>query len=627
MSSRAVDFNLAEAFSMEEHERDDEEVFDNEDDNRSEQESVDADSVSSVVEPHGDTREWVLFDESFCRATFQSGTSPVVRVCGKQTHKCPRKGHGQGPTVRRGPPGVYRCEPPLSVRSPPDGDYGTFQTEEGRAEIVTARRDANRKELYSMAGSPEFKTKTGVARMVGLETPLAETKPAARGTPVPVKSGEQDDIPSLLAMEERYIKIHQAELDKHRVELLESKQETSRLQASLKKKLKQAPVPLPTPGKPALDKTALDLMEDRFKALLEEQRKAFEDKLDATLAAADSKTNTSADQHQPGVEIALSDIPTGRDTSTGKKVYETSINVPTDVLKELCPQGLSKKTRDALGEAIIDVVNLPGTYGTVMDDKTEVWDGLAAALGTVMEVQERSAGRFRTDSQWTSQNRTRLKEVKDSDSLRTLAQNYRDTRGEVLLSAKGAMREVLADCWYDEPSLIYYLEAGRLIKLIESSLDLYGALLSHLKDQLSESGWAIAAIDTAYHTRQLQICRTSSMSRLQAMLKIYVYLRNSAKDAFWCSELQQKYNQAMRETVLASLGSPVLAPGSYKMCSKCGTSDHPGGNTRCPFKGVTNSNATKLALETHRRGGKFITTSVAVLKDHLEGKLDSDDKE
>jgi hypothetical protein len=64
-----------------------------------------------------------------------------------------------------------------------------------------------------------------------------------------------------------------------------------------------------------------------------------------------------------------------------------------------------------------------------MDDKTEVWDGLTAALGMVMAVQEeRSAGRFWTDSQWTSQARTRLKEAKDSDSLRTLAQNYRDTR-------------------------------------------------------------------------------------------------------------------------------------------------------------------------------------------------------
>jgi hypothetical protein len=77
-----------------------------------------------------------------------------------------------------------------------------------------------------------------------------------------------------------------------------------------------------------LEEKALGLMEERFKALIEEQRKAFEEKLDATLSAADSKANTIADQYQPGVEIPLSDIPTGRDTSTGEKVYETSINVP-----------------------------------------------------------------------------------------------------------------------------------------------------------------------------------------------------------------------------------------------------------------------------------------------------------
>jgi hypothetical protein len=79
----------------------------------------------------------------------------------------------------------------------------------------------------------------------------------------------------------------------------------------------------------------------------------------------------------------------------------------------------------------------------------------------------------------------------------------------------------------------------------------------------------------------------------------------------------------MRETVLTGLAcSPVTLGGSYRMCTKCGSGDHPGGNIQCPFKGVTNGHATKLALETHRGGGKFITTAAAVLKDHLDGKLE-----
>jgi hypothetical protein len=60
----------------------------------------------------------------------------------------------------------------------------------------------------------------------------------------------------------------------------------------------------------------------------------------------------------------------GLDPSVGKptELYNTSIQVESEVLKVLCPKGVTAQTRKDLMDATPDILSLPGKLGSAMND-------------------------------------------------------------------------------------------------------------------------------------------------------------------------------------------------------------------------------------------------------------------
>jgi hypothetical protein len=81
----------------------------------------------------------------------------------------------------------------------------------------------------------------------------------------------------------------------------------------------------------------------------------------------------------------------GPDSSVGKpnEIYGTSIQVEPEILKILCPKGVTATTRRELMEVTPDVLALPGKLGSTSADTAEVWDQFAGAA--VNEIAEQRA--------------------------------------------------------------------------------------------------------------------------------------------------------------------------------------------------------------------------------------------
>jgi hypothetical protein len=126
------------------------------------------------------------------------------------------------------------------------------------------------------------------------------------------------------------------------------------------------------------------------------------------------------------------------------------------------------------------------------------------------------------------------------------------------------------------------------------------ALHLHLVTLCTNESWTYAQESLKYHAAKLSQFRKTSTSRLQCLLKIYIFLRDARKNEFYSPKLQEKRNRAM-EAKIAGLetGGGGEHGASKNLCKKCGL-EHAGGVKKCPLKGLSDGEARK-------RVAKFLT--------------------
>lgn len=107
-----------------------------------------------------------------CRAPFTR--QGVTRVCGYDRAKCTRKEHKKA-SMRRAEPGFYTALTPVTINSPVDGAFGTFQSE---VDLETELRDTEARLHYEMEGiasSPGYQE--AASAVLSQQTHLADTIP------------------------------------------------------------------------------------------------------------------------------------------------------------------------------------------------------------------------------------------------------------------------------------------------------------------------------------------------------------------------------------------------------------------------------------------------------------------
>jgi hypothetical protein len=96
----------------------------------------------------------------------------------------------------------------------------------------------------------------------------------------------------------------------------------------------------------------------------------------------------------------------GPDPSSGKakEIYGQSLQVEPEVLKLLCPKGVTASVRKDIMETSIDVSSLPGKFTSINTvDGAQMMDQFAQAVGDMTDNQARRAGSLARDTQWRMQ--------------------------------------------------------------------------------------------------------------------------------------------------------------------------------------------------------------------------------
>jgi hypothetical protein len=106
----------------------------------------------------------------------------------------------------------------------------------------------------------------------------------------------------------------------------------------------------------------------------------------------------------------ITDLTTiGPDTPVGKskEIHGTSIQIEPEVLKLLCPKGVTAAVRRELIGTAVDVVSLPGKFSSTSNaaaaEGALIFDQFAEAVGDLTDVSARLVGAPPRDSQWRSQ--------------------------------------------------------------------------------------------------------------------------------------------------------------------------------------------------------------------------------
>ena len=88
-----------------------------------------------------------------------------------------------------------------------------------------------------------------------------------------------------------------------------------------------------------------------------------------------------------------------------KELFGCSIQVEPEVLKLLCPKGVTATVRKEIMKTAVDVVSLPGKFAAGLNavavaDGSLIMDQFAEAVGNLTDANARRYGGLPRDSQW-----------------------------------------------------------------------------------------------------------------------------------------------------------------------------------------------------------------------------------
>jgi hypothetical protein len=283
----------------------------------------------------------------------------------------------------------------------------------------------------------------------------------------------------------------------------------------------------------------------------------------------------------------------GPDDSTGKgttQLFELSANDAPRFLKTVSPPGLSEEAQTRLGDQLADIGGLPGTSGVGSED---------TALSTVAMAFERMASRKSahqdlggtTDPSYKSEKRNTLGTIKSMKDLRERIKDLRGPRNEVLGQVKANLVAVIEKAGYSLTESELWATQSPLLRMSRDGYEFYIHLHSHLLEvALGPRGWGAAEGELKIHVKKLKDIREIYQSRIQIMMRHYVYLREGVHNS-WSSLRVQEMELERLNTLLVpsadpadSTPAPRAATTSRAYCGHCMTGLHPGGKQYCPWK-------------------------------------------
>jgi hypothetical protein len=307
---------------------------------------------------------------------------------------------------------------------------------------------------------------------------------------------------------------------------------------------------------------------------------------------------------------------TAPDPSTGnsKELFKMTLASDKQMTEKLSPPGLDAKMREALADATLDAVQLPGTS---LEETADTTGDLVGALREMTEDRRNdwAHDRPQKDSLWKARSRTSLLMIKTEEDMCERLNEISGLPEEMFENQVHRFSAILSSLHWSPEAIHAWASCNWFLRLGKDTLENYVALHLHLVTLSNNESWSYAQEALKYYAMKLGQFRKTSTSRLLCLIKIYIFLRDARKNDFYSPKLQEKRNQAMMTKIstLETGVSPGGGSGGKHGCKKCGL-EHPGGVKKCPLKGLSDGEAKKrvekflaaLAKMSNEDAAKFL---------------------
>jgi len=305
------------------------------------------------------------------------------------------------------------------------------------------------------------------------------------------------------------------------------------------------------------------------------------------------------DSPSPGSFPSLTDV--GPDPSSGKSTefFGRKVQSESAMRKEMEPDGLTATISKKLAATTLDATALPGTSPTKSTDDSD----LSLLTGALMELtavrkNDSDATGVREDFQWKQANRTSLRSVSTHEKLVRRLRDLQSVKNQSLQNVLMTQRAVLEETGWETIYVQAWTQLNLYYRISTDTLDSYIALHSVLVALSQEHGWAYAQEALEFHVDKMSSLRSAAMSRLQALVAVYIYLRDAQANQFSSPRLQEKRNQAFQSKLEElQVQADLRSRAASALCPKCKGNGlvHPTGRENCIFRNEKDATARKRA--------------------------------
>jgi hypothetical protein len=237
----------------------------------------------------------------------------------------------------------------------------------------------------------------------------------------------------------------------------------------------------------------------------------------------------------------------GPDPSTGRdnEIYGKSTEIELEILKALCPKGVTPEVGDELMEAAVDVCSLPGKLAT---SEIAQWDQMGATLSDLSSQLQRRRNAHPRDTQWRTNNKNALGRIRTlEDLLRGAKDEVGTQRRKVYSNMRSRMLDTLYHAGWEIHEALLYYQIGLLPNVV-------GLTMEHYYDRTvgtthPETWDTMGSVHANHHAKKLRIIRYNASSRAQMILQNYIYLRDTREKDFSSNSLTGAITTALQEQI------------------------------------------------------------------------------
>ena len=182
--------------------------------------------------------------------------------------------------------------------------------------------------------------------------------------------------------------------------------------------------------------------------------------------------------------------------------------------------------------------------------------------------------------------------IKTSENLDAALSYLLEEQHTILETCQGDFESVLINAEMDDDLVTSIVSISLGMRIVRDTLHSYINLLTHLAGINNTRGWETCVSQLKHHAEKLGLIRGKYRHRIQAVCRIYIYLREGQSKNWMSLKLQHAEITCLRAQLQKSEGSEVAK--GYG-CSHCKSALHGGGRTAYPWKDKTSAEVKRCA--------------------------------